>query len=89
VEIRRQIAPEHMGLGKRLRTVEEFYQRFQRLCDVLLDHPHMFGYCYTQLTDSHQEQNGLYTFDRHPKFDLERIRAIQQRPAAIEKNRIK
>jgi len=44
----------------------------------------MFGYCYTQLTDVFQEQNGIYTFDRRAKFDLERIRRIQTRPAAIE-----
>ena len=44
----------------------------------------MFGYCYTQLTDVYQEQNGIYTFDRQSKFDLDRIRAIQQRLAAIE-----
>ena len=51
---------------------------------MLLDHPEMFGYCYTQLTDVYQEENGLYWFDRRPKFDLERIRRAQQRPAAIE-----
>jgi len=45
----------------------------------------MFGYCYTQLTDVYQEQNGIYTFDRRPKFDLERIRRAQTRKAAIEK----
>jgi hypothetical protein len=31
------------------------------------------------------EQNGLYTFDRRAKFDLERLRQIQSRPAAIER----
>jgi beta-galactosidase/beta-glucuronidase len=72
------------GYGDRPQTIEEFYERFKGLCDVLLDNPHMFGYCYTQLTDVYQEQNGIYTFDRRPKFDLERIREIQQRPAAIE-----
>ncbi|MDQ3814295.1 MAG: beta-galactosidase [Armatimonadota bacterium] len=72
------------GYGERPRTIEEFYARFEGLCDVLLDNPHMFGYCYTQLTDVYQEQNGIYTFDRRPKFDIERIRRIQQRPAAIE-----
>ena len=55
------------------------------LCGALLDDPGMFGYCYTQLTDVYQEQNGLYRFDRRPKFDLARLRAIQQRPAAIER----
>jgi hypothetical protein len=72
------------GYGDPPRTMEEFYERFKGLCDVLLDNPHMFGYCYTQLTDVYQEQNGLYTFDRRSKFDLERLREIQQRPAAIE-----
>lgn len=27
------------------------------------------GWCYTQLTDIEQEQNGLYTYDRRPKAD--------------------
>jgi len=44
----------------------------------------MFGYCYTQLTDIYQEQNGIYRFDRGVKFDMARIRNAQQRPAAIE-----
>ncbi len=46
----------------------------------------MFGYCYTQLTDVYQEQNGIYKFDRGEKFDMERIRRIQQRRAAIEES---
>lgn len=72
------------GYGDRPKSIDEFYDRFTRLCAVLLDNPLMFGYCYTQLTDVHQEQNGIYDFDRSEKFDLERIRAAQQRPAAIE-----
>jgi hypothetical protein len=44
----------------------------------------MFGYCYTQLTDVFQEQNGIFFFDRKPKFDLARLRRIQTRVAAIE-----
>ena len=44
----------------------------------------MFGYCYTQLTDIDQEQNGAYKFDRSEKFDAERLPRVQQRPAAIE-----
>ncbi len=74
------------GYGKRPRDIEEFYERFKGLCDVLLDNLHMFGYCYTQLTDVYQEQNGIYTFDRRSKFDLERLRRVQQRPAAIEQS---
>ena len=73
------------GYGERPRDIEEFYDRFERLCAVLLDDVNMFGYCYTQLTDIYQEQNGIYGFDRALKFDMARIRNAQQRPAAIER----
>jgi len=72
------------GYGDRPRTLDEFYARFAALCDALLDDPRMFGYCYTQLTDVFQEQNGIFRFDRRPKFDAARLRAIQGRKAAIE-----
>ncbi len=72
------------GYGERPRSIEEFYERFTQLCAILLDDPAHFGYCYTQLTDIFQEQNGIYGFDRSAKFDMERIRAAQQRRAAIE-----
>jgi beta-galactosidase/beta-glucuronidase len=72
------------GYGSRPATIDEFYARFEGLCRVLLDNPLMFGYCYTQFTDVFQEQNGIYAFDRTPKFDVERIRGIQARRAAIE-----
>ena len=72
------------GYGQPVRTIEEFYQRFDGLCRVLLDDPNMFGYCYTQLTDVYQEVNGIYFFDRSDKFDIERIRNSQIRVAAIE-----
>lgn len=72
------------GYGQRVSNEDEFYARFDGLCGVLLDNPDMFGYCYTQLTDVFQEKNGIFTFDRRSKFDLERIRASQVRTAAIE-----
>lgn len=38
--------------------------------------PGVCGYCYTQLTDVEQEQNGIYCYDRTPKFNMARIKAI-------------
>lgn len=73
------------GYGQRPADLDEFYARFAGLVAALLDDPRMFGYCYTQLTDVHQEQNGIFAFDRSEKFDLARIRAVQQRTAAIER----
>lgn len=73
------------GYGEGPATKEEFLQRYQGLTDALLDNPHMFGFCYTQLYDVEQETNGLYTYARQPKFDMEIIRKINGRSAAIEK----
>ncbi|MGW2282796.1 glycoside hydrolase family 2 protein [Streptomyces sp. NPDC001770] len=72
------------GYGDRVRTEDEFHERFAGLTGVLLEDPDMFGYCYTQLTDVFQEQNGVYRFDRGTKLDIARIREAQLRPAAIE-----
>ena len=72
------------GYGGRQNNPEEFYARFQGLTDVLLNHPKMFGLCYTQLTDVEQEQNGIYHYYRTCKFDVAPIRAILQKKAAIE-----
>jgi hypothetical protein len=38
------------------------------------------GFCYTQLTDIEEEQNGLLTFDRHPKVDLAKLRSVTETP---------
>jgi beta-galactosidase/beta-glucuronidase len=72
------------GYGADPVSAEDFYQRFQAVCDILLDNPQMFGYCYTQLTDVFLEENGIVAFDRSLKLDLARLRAIQSRRAAIE-----
>ncbi|MGY4773257.1 glycoside hydrolase family 2 protein [Kribbella sp. CWNU-51] len=72
------------GYGQRVADEEEFYTRFAGLVDALLDNPLMFGYCYTQLTDVFQEENGIYRFDRSSKLDVPRIQKIQVRQAAYE-----
>ncbi len=74
------------GYGQRVRSVEEWHERFAGLTRVLLENPFMFGYCYTQLTDTFQEQNGIYDFDRTPKFDIERIRSVQIARAMYEES---
>ena len=75
---------ESWGYGDRVADEDELHQRFAGLTAVLLDNPRMFGYCYTQLTDVFQEENGIYRFDRSEKLDVARIRQAQLRPAAYE-----
>ncbi|MBO7386164.1 MAG: beta-galactosidase [Clostridia bacterium] len=72
------------GYGNNPKTEEELMARYKGLTDALLDKPELMGFCYTQLTDVEQERNGLYYYDRRPKFDTEKIRAITARKAAIE-----
>lgn len=73
------------GYGDAPATEEAFYERFAALTAALLDQPDHCGYCYTQLTDVFQEQNGIVGFDRRRKLDLDRLRAAQQRPGACER----
>ncbi len=72
------------GYGERVKSREEFMARYKGLTETLLFNPEHFGFCYTQLTDVEQEQNGLYTYDRQPKFPPEAIRAINSQKAACE-----
>lgn len=73
------------GYGKSPEDLEEFYKRYDGLAKALLNHPKICAFCYTQLTDVFQERNGIYSFARRAKFDVTRIKASNQRKAAIEK----
>lgn len=73
------------GYGNRPKTEQEFLSRYRVLTETLLSNPDMFGFCYTQLYDIEQEVNGLYTYDRKPKFEPRLIREINSRPAAYER----
>lgn len=73
------------GYGNAPKTEQEFIERYKGLTTALLDNEYMLGFCYTQLYDVEQEQNGLMTYDRKFKFDPEVIRKINTKKAAIEK----
>ena len=72
------------GYGKSVEGEEEFFARLEGLTNVLLDNKQIFAYCYTQLTDVEQEQNGLLTYDRRFKFPPEKYHRILAKKAAIE-----
>jgi hypothetical protein len=60
---------------------EALVDKFSELVGALLDSPTIAGFCYTQLTDTLQEDNGLLTADREPKAPIELIRAALTRAA--------
>ena len=65
-------------------SAEDLLARYEELVAALLASPVVAGFCYTQLTDTGQERNGLLDDQRRPKVDVERIAAVNQlRSAAV------
>lgn len=71
-----QYASNTWGYGQGPKSLDEFYTRLEALTNVLLGFDYINGYTYTQLTDVEQEQNGIFTYDRKPKFDSAKLKAI-------------
>ena len=73
------------GYGANIDTVEEFYSILEKEIDALKACKHVVGFCYTQITDVEQEKNGIYYYNRKPKFDTARVKAIFEKiPSIIE-----
>ncbi len=75
------------GYGNAPKTVEELGDRYEGLTTALLDNPNICAFCYTQLTDIEQEQNGMYYYDRSRKFTdavYAQIRRANTKKAAYE-----
>ena len=73
------------GYGANIDTVEEFYSILEKEIDALKACMHVVGFCYTQITDVEQEKNGIYYYNRKPKFDTARVKAIFEKiPSIIE-----
>lgn len=75
------------GYGEDVKTPEEFAERYCGLTRAITQNEKLFGFCYTQLYDIEQEQNGLYTYERKRKFEKEiydKIIAANTEKAAIE-----
>jgi hypothetical protein len=53
-----------------------YTRKYWELVQAILDCPTLAGFCYTQLTDTMQETNGLLTADRRPKLDPNVVRGI-------------
>ena len=57
-------------------SYEDFESRVSGLVGSLRDNPILSGFCYTQLTDTMQETNGLTDENRKPKLSIAVIRGI-------------
>lgn len=71
-----EVPPEAWGYSGVEKTADDALERLGGLYRGLAQLPRIIGICYTQLTDVEQEINGLMTFDRKPKFNVTRIKAM-------------
>jgi len=71
---------EGWGYGDKVVDESAFTERLKGLIKAVVGRHEISGFCVTQLTDTYQEINGLYDFDRELKADAEEIRrAILQK----------
>ena len=74
------------GYGAQIETEDEFFQILEKEIDAIKACKNVVGFCYTQITDVEQEKNGVYYYDRRPKFDAAKWKAIFEKiPSIIEK----
>ena len=59
-------------------TAQQWVDNICRITGLIKSKPYIAGACYTQLYDVEQEQNGLYTYDDEPKFDVAQARQLKQ-----------
>lgn len=70
-----QVDPAAWGYSSAL-SATDFATRLGDLLDAVRASGVLAGYCYTQLTDTLQEANGLVTDSRIPKLPIAQIRAM-------------
>ncbi|GKU23715.1 glycoside hydrolase family 2 protein [Clostridium folliculivorans] len=57
---------------------EDYIKRYYDVISPLLESPLVQGFVYTQITDVEQEINGLLTYKREPKVDVDIIKSINE-----------
>ncbi|MGN6101973.1 MAG: glycoside hydrolase family 2 protein [Devosia sp.] len=62
-------------------TEEEYLAMVEGLFDAIHRSPELAGFCYTQITDTLQEKNGLFNERREPKLPVEKLFEIITRPS--------
>ncbi len=66
---------EWFGYGT-VASGEEYITKYRELLNAVWASTAISGFCYTQLTDTEQETNGLLTEKREPKFDIKLLSVI-------------
>ncbi|PHH79781.1 hypothetical protein CDD80_3774 [Ophiocordyceps camponoti-rufipedis] len=67
---------------------QDLLARFERLVKGITGGGYCCAFVYTQLTDIEQEVNGLYTFDRKPKLDAAKVKAVMDEAVGMFYKRV-
>lgn len=59
-----------------VKSSDSLLAEYKRILSVFTESEVIFGYCYTQLYDVEQEVNGLLTYEREAKCNIESIKEI-------------
>jgi beta-galactosidase/beta-glucuronidase len=70
------VPQESWGYAGVEKTEADALERLESIYHGLEHIPQITGICYTQLTDVEQEVNGLMTYNRKPKFDVKKLKAL-------------
>lgn len=65
------------GYGKRkIETPDDYLTCLSEMTEMFAKIPNLSGWCFTQLTDIEQEQNGVYTYTRKAKVPLTQLAKV-------------
>ncbi|MBR3864226.1 MAG: beta-galactosidase [Clostridia bacterium] len=67
---------ESWGYGEGTTDENAFVERYKKLVELIKSYSEISGFCYTQLYDVEQEENGFFTYDRKPKLSQSAIEQI-------------
>ena len=70
-------AEQNWGYGKSLDSADVFVDYYRALVSAIKKCKKLSGFCYTQLYDVEQEQNGFFRYDRSDKLSEEQKAAIK------------
>ena len=65
---------------QRVADAGDLLKTYKEMVEALMEPGPVEGFGYTQLADIEEEQNGLFTFEREPKVDPERLREVTLTP---------
>ena len=66
------------GYGEKVLDGKKLIEKYKKLVEVIKKCNKLSGFCYTQLYDVEQEENGFFTYDRKPKLAETEMKVIRE-----------